>query len=458
MGGKGPLPDEPLPEAVEAAAAGQEEDADPKTKEVENETEKIGAALKALRDRERADAELKSDDLMDKLDEAHGQAEERLESAADTTADQVDEAEIKADIKDLKKEYADAAQALDWAKKGDFSYMAALTGGGALEDFYKSEDPLLLNSIRRGDFVTGGDAPKPYVDGQGNEISKENKRALAYKVTDELRDLGKQAKRQMNTLPLLPSHMMGNDKPVDEEEAKANPPIPMEHLDRLCLLCEGLSGSGALSSVPGCEGLSCETGAWTDSDAKNVYDEDDIEPVLHPEQYQAVGEHFSDNAPVYQDGPPEKRKTREEDFLSEEEKSAWPYSKYPNNPPVNAFSPPTYARAALGGPGVEQSLASVPAASEARVAHEACMYLAAKGVPEVVRMKFGGDWLRMHFERRYGVPLRCPAGQQLAQAEDAAGGGGGGPCSCHGAGPQHPRRGPRGQGRGVGRSQRKEGR
>ncbi len=44
---------------------------------------------------------------------------------------------------------------------------AKITGGGALENFYKSEDPLLLHSIRRGDFVEKpGPLPKPYVDGQ----------------------------------------------------------------------------------------------------------------------------------------------------------------------------------------------------------------------------------------------------------------------------------------------------
>jgi hypothetical protein len=51
--------------------------------------------------------------------------------------------------------------------------------------------------------------------------------------------------RQMNTLPLLPSHMFGNDTPKEEEDGnskKAHVYVPLEHLDRLCLLCESLSG------------------------------------------------------------------------------------------------------------------------------------------------------------------------------------------------------------------------
>ncbi|KAJ1490884.1 hypothetical protein T484DRAFT_1934491, partial [Baffinella frigidus] len=403
-----------LPAAVKALAAeDDDEDEEPKSA-VEEETGKIGAALKGLRDRQKAQDQLHEDDGLDAMEEAHGKAEEDLEEAHKTVEDNIDEAEISSSIKGLETEYKNAELALDYAKKGDFSYMAKITGGGALEDFYRSEDPLLLHSIRRGDFVEKpGPLPKPYVDGQGNEISRENKKELSWNMTDELVDLDKQASRQMNTLPLLPSHMFGDDQPKEEEDGnskKAHVYVPLKHLDQLCLLCESLSGSGALSSIPACQGMSCESGSWKDSDVAHVYDEDDLNPVLHPDrpQYQG-GERFSDNTPVYQDGPPEKKKEREEDFLTEAEKAIWPNTKA-----APEFSRPRALKAVgsrQGGAGVVQSLASIsPVAaglSEAQVRREACEFLAASTVPEVVRIKFGARWLKSHYAQKFGKPLRC---------------------------------------------------
>ena len=57
---------------------------------------------------------------------------------------------------------------------------------------------------------------------------------------------------------------------------------PLKRLDRLCLMCESLSGSGELSSVSACDGMSCGTGAWRESDASTLYDERTLNVALHP--------------------------------------------------------------------------------------------------------------------------------------------------------------------------------
>jgi hypothetical protein len=70
-----------------------------------------------------------------------------------------------------------------------------------------------------------------------------------------------------DALPMYPSHMMGDDDKSRNKygDHPSGLPVPGHQLDRLCLLCESLSGDGQLSSVPACEGMSCETGAWKDS-------------------------------------------------------------------------------------------------------------------------------------------------------------------------------------------------
>ena len=41
---------------------------------------------------------------------------------------------------------------------------------------------------------------------------------------------------------------------------------------------------------------------------------------------------------------------------------------------------------------------------------QACAFLAASTVPEVVRIKFGARWMRAHYARKFGTPLRCGGG------------------------------------------------
>ena len=107
----------------------------------------------------------------------------------------------------------------------------------------------------------------------------------------DIKKLGQQAKELFDALPLVDSHMMGDDKPrhhpnegpPDAEGNLAAPvSVPLKRLDRLCLLCESLAGGGALSSVPACEGMTCTRGAWQDSDASTLYDERTLKVALHP--------------------------------------------------------------------------------------------------------------------------------------------------------------------------------
>ena len=107
----------------------------------------------------------------------------------------------------------------------------------------------------------------------------------------DIKKLGQQAKELFDALPLVDSHMMGDDKPrhhrnegpPDAEGNLAAPvSVPLTRLDRLCLLCESLAGGGALSSVPACEGMTCTRGAWQDSDASTLYDERTLKVALHP--------------------------------------------------------------------------------------------------------------------------------------------------------------------------------
>ena len=113
-------------------------------------------------------------------------------------------------------------------------------------------------------------------------------RALA---GEDIKKLGQQAKELFDALPLVGSHMMGDDKPhhhpnqgPPDAEGNLSPPVyvPLKRLDRLCLLCESLAGGGALSSVPACAGMTCTRGAWQGSDASTLYDERTLQVALHP--------------------------------------------------------------------------------------------------------------------------------------------------------------------------------
>jgi hypothetical protein len=155
------------------------------------------------------------------------------------------------------------------------------------------EDPLLLNSIRRGDFQKGGGNESTlvqYEDSRGNPISDDEMEKLADKSGKDIRAIGKQAKELFEALPLVDSHMMRDDEVHHANTGAPNAqgyldsPVyrPLKRLDRLCLLCESLAGGGELSTVPACAGMSCGTGAWRDSDASRLYDERTLKVALHP--------------------------------------------------------------------------------------------------------------------------------------------------------------------------------
>ena len=84
---------------------------------------------------------------------------------------------------------------------------------------------------------------------------------------DIIERLEKKSRKMFDALPMYPSHMMGDDDKSKNKygDHPSGLAVPGHQLDRLCLLCESLSGDGQLSNVPACEGMSCETGAWKDS-------------------------------------------------------------------------------------------------------------------------------------------------------------------------------------------------
>lgn len=197
---------------------------------------------------------------------------------------------------DLQRQLNASERALDLAEKDDFSYIGKLVPGqreGELGWMYRQEDPLLLHSIRRGDFQKGGVNESrlvQYEDSRGNPISDDEMEKLTDESGKDIRGIGKQAKDLFDALPLVESHMMGDDKvhhantgPPDDKGNLDSPVYrPLKRLDRLCLLCESLAGSSELSSVPACAGMSCSSGAWRDSDASTLYDERTLKVALHP--------------------------------------------------------------------------------------------------------------------------------------------------------------------------------
>ena len=166
-------------------------DSEAPTTEVEAETNKLGRDLADLRRTTQVKADDEHEEQLSKLDDSHASALEALDLAKKVADDQVEEIDLKHSIKDLQWQLNASSEALDYAQKDDFSYVGKIPPGGQegnLERLYKDEDPLLLASIRRGDFVRAGPngEVEPYVDSQGNEISDENLEKLKKKTGDDL--------------------------------------------------------------------------------------------------------------------------------------------------------------------------------------------------------------------------------------------------------------------------------
>jgi hypothetical protein len=237
-----------------------------------------------------------SEDSLAELEKQHEDSQSALELAKQVTKDSEYQAYLEYSVHDLQRQLNASETALDLAEKDDFSYIGKLIPGqreGELGWMYQQEDPLLLNSIRRGDFQKGGANESnlvQYEDSRGNPISDEEMEKLTDESGKDIREIGKEAKDLFDALPLVDSHMMGDDKmhhastgPPDANGYLDSPVYrPLKRLDRLCLLCESLAGSGELASVPACAGMSCSRGAWRDSDASTLYDERTLKVALHP--------------------------------------------------------------------------------------------------------------------------------------------------------------------------------
>ena len=129
-----------------------------------------------------------------------------------------------------------------------------------------------------------------YEDSEGNPISDESMEKLTDESGKDIDEIEKQSKDLFDALPLVDSHMMGDDKMhhartgAPDADGYLDSPVyrPLKRLDRLCLMCESLSGTGELASNPACAGMSCGTGAWRESDASTLYDERTLKVALHP--------------------------------------------------------------------------------------------------------------------------------------------------------------------------------
>ena len=210
-------------------------------------------------------------DSLAALDKQHEDAQAALELAQKVTKDAEYEQYLEYSVHDLQEQLNASETALQLAQNDDLSYLGKLVPGqqeGELGALFMAEDPLLLNSIRRGDFVKGFPNETeliPYTDHGGHPISAEEMKKLADETETELIQEGEQARDQFDALPLIDSHMMHDDrkhrfnKGKPDEDGNLDAPVytPLKRLDRLCLLCESLAGSGELASVAPCAGLSC---------------------------------------------------------------------------------------------------------------------------------------------------------------------------------------------------------
>jgi len=288
-----PLKQQKEEDKVEAQEGDDDEDEQPNSA-VEKETQDIHLALSELRQRTREQADVGGEDSLAALDKSHEQLQASLKLAKKVTKDAEYQAYLEWSIHDLARQLNASEIALDYAQKDDFSYIGKLVPGqqeGELGSMYQQMDPLLLNSIRRGDFVKdASNDTVPYEDSAGNPINDDEMQKLTDQSGKDIKAIGKQAKELFDALPLVDSHMMGDDKihhankGAPDAHGYLDSPVyrPLKRLDRLCLMCESLSGSGELSSVPACAGMSCGTGAWRESDASTLYDERTLNVALHP--------------------------------------------------------------------------------------------------------------------------------------------------------------------------------
>ena len=176
-----PLKQQKEEDQVEAQEGDEDEVEEPNSA-VEKETQNIHRALSELRQRTREQADVGGEDSLEALDKRHDQLQASLELAKKVTKDAEYQAYLEYSIHDLARQLNASEIALDYAQKDDFSYIGKLVPGqqeGELGYMFQELDPLLLNSIRRGDFVKGSSNDTvPYEDSAGNPINDDEMQKL----------------------------------------------------------------------------------------------------------------------------------------------------------------------------------------------------------------------------------------------------------------------------------------